>query len=1509
MEKEGQNGGVGPQRRKRRREESQSNPAVMLGKKIGEVGFDGEGIPNWFGVGVGNSDVLGWFDDMGGANIGQSLQLWPESGTGIGNQEQNFVVGGGNGGVQGFQGGFGEDYGANGVLGLEKSSAFQQFLHGSSGGAALQLGDSGYNACDNAILGLGGEGTHALLGGEAAAANSGLGCGTNGMHDFFNEASGGDVLGSLFGGASEGEGIESLLGRCKGGGVVSSGQGIQCWCGEAGCASIDGKGIQGLFGEVSCGTENVDNVNAGHRSLKDEKKVVKGRLGRPKGSKNKKKMEGASELGGGNLDGNDSGPPKPKRGRPKGWKSKNQNPQDQENHGLFGNVLIGNTAGTVAVSPSKGDKDMPEGSAGRLVMGIATTLQETSRPGRSKGSKNMKKIGAGEESERTAIVAGEQNAMDGEENGGFKFGNEIATPRKRGRPKGSKDKVKIMIACDGQERPRKSVRGRPKGSKNKVKKTQALVLVCHNLQTTKGRRGRPKGSKNKVKENLPCDSVGTPKLQKDLASDRQELPGNRLGRPKGSKNNPSCLAGDGQELVGGPIMKPRGRCGRPKCSESKEPRSADDGNVLAVKRGRGRPKGSKHGSDIVVQKPLHNTSVQINKFSVSEMETDGVQKSLMCHQCWRNDRSGVVICSKCKRKRYCYECLAKWYPEKSLDEIAIECPFCRGNCNCRLCLKAKKIVPAVNDKADTDTKLQNFLYLLGKTLPLLWHIQREQNSELDMEASIRGVMLTEKDVIKSSIDDDDRVYCDNCNTSIVNFHRSCPNPDCSYDLCLTCCWEIREGFRCGGNEVKASYQEQFVKMVHDEDPNAEMNRRIACPPKAQGGCGTEMLELRRIFEANFVQELINSAEDLTNGHQLQEIGFNRGCSLCDLTSSTKNKRNELEVRKAAHRENTYDNFLYCPNALSLCDNDVEHFQMHWMRGEPVIVRNVLEKASGLSWEPMVMWRAFKGAEKILKEEAHKVKAIDCLDWCEVEINILQFFKGYLEGRTYGNGWPEMLKLKDWPPSNSFDECFPRHGTEYVAMLPFGEYTDPYSGLLNLATKLPAALKPDLGPKTYIAYGCAEELGRGDSVTKLHCDISDAVNVLAHVAEVRTSPWQKKLVEKLKKQYEAEDFHDICDGIQEKTAWKLRERFPRAATKDTGLSQSVKTTDNDFSHEQLYLQENCHKQKSKSEELGGAREIVCALRVPNSIKIASASDNHEQSVGNLTARLYDSNVHVHDSSLLWGDKDGENTGDMARLLVNLGGSSRLGMDGCSRLGMDGGCSRLGMDGLLLETRGTITDNNHGIKDVAASKMSNDTHHSYSQQHDASVCSTYLPGQASDLAAVKLIPSNSIDSLEENQATKPVYGGAVWDIFRRQDVPKLIEYLKRHQKEFRHISNLPVNSVIHPIHDQTFYLTEKHKRQLKAELNVEPWTFEQHLGEAVFVPAGCPHQVRNRQSCIKVALDFVSPENVQECIRLTEEFRRLPKNHRSKEDKLEVKKMALYAASSAVTEAKNLISKLG
>lgn len=49
---------------------------------------------------------------------------------------------------------------------------------------------------------------------------------------------------------------------------------------------------------------------------------------------------------------------------------------------------------------------------------------------------------------------------------------------------------------------------------------------------------------------------------------------------------------------------------------------------------------------------------------------------------------------------------------------------------------------------------------------------------------------------------------------------------------------------------------------------------------------------------------------------------------------------------------------------------------------------------------------------------------------------------------------------------------------------------------------------------------------------------------------------------------------------------------------------------------------------------------------------------------------------------------------------------------------------------------------------------------------------------------------------------------------------------------------------------------------------------------------PTQVHNLYSCIKVAEDFVSPEHVRHCFRLTQEFRHLSTTHTNHEDKLQV-----------------------
>lgn len=809
--------------------------------------------------------------------------------------------------------------------------------------------------------------------------------------------------------------------------------------------------------------------------------------------------------------------------------------------------------------------------------------------------------------------------------------------------------------------------------------------------------------------------------------------------------------------------------------------------------------------------------------------------------------------------------------------------------------------------------MEKLLYLLQKTLPLLRHIQQEQDSELEVESKICGIQLTEDHVKRSVLDDDDRVYCDNCSTSIVNFHRSCPNPDCSYDLCLTCCWEIRKDIQSGDKEAKSSQQQLFGE-VHGQvaelngqksvnfgtddcvahmsckflDWRAEPHGRIPCPPKARGGCGTQMLALRRIFDANWVNKLIKTAEDLTFSYRSLDVNVSQGCSLCHPVDSAENGIRPLEVRQAAYRENSQDNYLYCPNAIQLGNSAIEHFQMHWMRGEPVIVRNVLETTCGLSWDPMVMWRAFVGAQRILKEEAHKVKAIDCLEWCEVEINIFQFFKGYLQGQRYRNGWPGMLKLKDWPPSNSFEECLPRHGAEFIAMLPFADYTHPKSGLLNLATKLPAVLKPDLGPKAYIAYGCPEELGRGDSVTKLHCDISDAVNVLTHTAEVKIPPWQQKIIKNLQKKYDAEDLDKLSSCVPNASG-RVGRKPPKKPPKEK--NSKVNTTSSDSSMEHFNLEEKKQDDIQNTSQEGEYSKGLDALRLsPNRRESALGQyDFHgpKPDRGEMDAAsdsLPDNRVQICNNCL---DDAGANP------------SFPNGMDtGHSCAAVEEFQPAHGLEGNYETVEGSMCNQDQPYDVAGKTEL---------VKGEGSLEATYSDDGVDNEASIESNVNAQRDNFQDNHMTDVAYGGAVWDIFRRQDVPKLIEYLQKHHKEFRHISNLPVTSVIHPIHDQTIFLNERHKRQLKEEFNVEPWTFEQHLGEAVFIPAGCPHQVRNRKSCIKVALDFVSPENVQECIQLTEEFRLLPKDHRAKEDKLEVKKMALYAVSAAVSEAEILTSK--
>lgn len=77
-----------------------------------------------------------------------------------------------------------------------------------------------------------------------------------------------------------------------------------------------------------------------------------------------------------------------------------------------------------------------------------------------------------------------------------------------------------------------------------------------------------------------------------------------------------------------------------------------------------------------------------------------------------------------------------------------------------------------------------------------------------------------------------------------------------------------------------------------------------------------------------------------------------------------------------------------------------------------------------------------------------------------------------------------------------------------------------------------------------------------------------------------------------------------------------------------------------------------------------------------------------------------------------------------------------------------------------------------------------------------------------------------------------GSAVWDLFRAEDSDKIREFLRqRFQGQFAN----------DPIHGQTIYLDEELRHALWEEHGVKSWRFYQKPGDAVFIPAGCAHQV--------------------------------------------------------------------
>ena len=68
------------------------------------------------------------------------------------------------------------------------------------------------------------------------------------------------------------------------------------------------------------------------------------------------------------------------------------------------------------------------------------------------------------------------------------------------------------------------------------------------------------------------------------------------------------------------------------------------------------------------------------------------------------------------------------------------------------------------------------------------------------------------------------------------------------------------------------------------------------------------------------------------------------------------------------------------------------------------------------------------------------------------------------------------------------------------------------------------------------------------------------------------------------------------------------------------------------------------------------------------------------------------------------------------------------------------------------------------------------------------------------------------------------------------------------------------------------------------------------------------MRNLHNCVKVAEDFVSPENVSYCFNLTQEFRHLSDTHTNHEDKLQIKNIIYHDMKDAIAVLCNAANKV-
>jgi len=167
----------------------------------------------------------------------------------------------------------------------------------------------------------------------------------------------------------------------------------------------------------------------------------------------------------------------------------------------------------------------------------------------------------------------------------------------------------------------------------------------------------------------------------------------------------------------------------------------------------------------------------------------------------------------------------------------------------------------------------------------------------------------------------------------------------------------------GGDPLPGSCDLETSDCHISTECNARSDGSVSCVPKEMGGCGSSVLELRRILPHGWMSDLEDKARGMLKIWKIEQTTFQHEEAVSSYGSESKSSLKEGMLL----------------------------FRKHWKNGEPIIVRDVLKHGTGLSWEPMVMWRALcDNVASDISSKMSEVKAIDCMANCEVWPPLLQF---------------------------------------------------------------------------------------------------------------------------------------------------------------------------------------------------------------------------------------------------------------------------------------------------------------------------------------------------------------------------------------------------------------------------------------------------------------------------------------------------------------------------------------